>query len=91
MTENRIEIQWKKPKAHLAFDIDGYAIGHRTTAETKYKMEKFNNEITNSVLSNLESDTYYIITIHAYNDEGSGKNLEITVTTKKSSSCAYFE
>ena len=35
------------------------------------------------VLTGLESDTIYEITVHAYNGDGDGDKLKTQVTTKK--------
>jgi hypothetical protein len=44
------------------------------------------------VLNDLQGDTFYVITVHGYNDEGDGDKLRIEVSTKDSpDSCKYCE
>ncbi|CAB4039419.1 titin [Paramuricea clavata] len=84
-TDTNIDIRWEKPKGHSAFDIDGYMVSHKTDAETKYKNQMISatSGVLNVVLTGLESDTIYEITVHAYNDDGDGDKLKIQVKTEK--------
>ncbi|CAB4011127.1 angiopoietin-1 receptor-like, partial [Paramuricea clavata] len=84
-TDNSIDISWVKPKGHSAFDIDGYMVGHKTYAETQYKNQNISatSGMSSAVLTGLESDTIYEITVHAYNNDGHSDKLKIQVTTEK--------
>ena len=60
-------------------------VRHKTDAETQYKNKYISatSEVLNAVLTGLESDTIYEITVHAYNNDGNGTKLKIQVTTEK--------
>jgi hypothetical protein len=60
-------------------------------AETTFKTDEFDSDSTNSVLGDLESDTFYVIQIRAKNDEGIGEKQEMQVSTEKPASCKYSE
>ncbi|CAB4021742.1 titin, partial, partial [Paramuricea clavata] len=84
-TDNSIDISWEKPKGHSAFDIDGYMVSYKTEAETQYNNQNISaiSGVLNAVLTGLESDTIYEITVHAYNNDGEGDKLKIQVRTEK--------
>ena len=93
ITETNIEISWSEPIGHELFDIDGYIISHKKASDATFKAQNISkSKNLNVVLNNLESNTFYVITVHGYNDEGDGDKLKIEVSTKKSdSSCKYCE
>ncbi len=92
ITETKIDISWNKPIGHELFDIDGYIISHKKASDTTFKAQNITSGELNVVLNNLESNTFYVITVHGYNDEGDGDKLKVEVSTKKSdSSCKYCE
>ncbi|CAB3991504.1 angiopoietin-1 receptor-like isoform X3 [Paramuricea clavata] len=86
VTQTRIDLSWNKPIGHEFFVINGYIVSHKTTPETQFKTQKITSGELNVVLSDLQGDTFYVITVHGYNDEGDGDKLRIEVTTKDSPS-----
>ncbi|XP_028413956.1 uncharacterized protein LOC114536812 [Dendronephthya gigantea] len=87
VTEDRIDIRWEKPAANDFFKIFGYIVSHKEKSQLKYKTQNMSSDASNVVLRELKSDTFYDITVHGYNKEGSGDKIEISVKTKEEDSC----
>ena len=91
VTETRIDIEWDKPIGHELFAIHGYRVSHKKSSDAAFTiMNISSNGELNSVLNNLQKDTFYIITVRGYNNDGDGDEQKIEVTTKKSEDCKYF-
>ncbi|XP_028406448.1 uncharacterized protein LOC114528937 [Dendronephthya gigantea] len=86
VTEDRIDIRWEKPAANDFFKIFGYIVSHKEKSQLKYKTQNMSSDASNVVLRELKSDTFYDITVHGYNKEGSGDKIEISVKTKEEDS-----
>ncbi|XP_028413931.1 uncharacterized protein LOC114536784 [Dendronephthya gigantea] len=86
VTENRIDIRWDKPAANDFFEIIGYIVSHKEKSQLKYKTQNMTSDTFNVIISKLKSDTFYDITVHGYNNEGSGDKIEISVKTKEEDS-----
>ncbi|XP_028406445.1 uncharacterized protein LOC114528934 [Dendronephthya gigantea] len=86
VTENRIDIRWEAPAANDFFYIFGYIVSHKEKSQLKYKTQNETSVTLNVILSKLKSNTFYDITVHGYNKEGSGDKIEISVKTKEEDS-----
>ena len=69
------------------FSIQGYYITYRKYEEKEWTNDTINankNQITNFKVSDLESDTFYILRIFAWNAYGLGKESDkMEIKTKK--------
>jgi hypothetical protein len=90
-TEDKIDISWSQPTGAKYFDINGYIVGHKTISDTQYKTQRILSNSLNLILNNLESDTFYVIKVHGFNDDGDGEHSEIEVKTDPSGKSSKFQ
>lgn len=90
VTENRIDISWNKPIGYSLFVINGYEASYKKLSEKEYQTQKMEPNVDNFVITGLESETFYQITVHGYNDEGIGDKKRIQVKTDKESSSRKY-
>ncbi|XP_028394142.1 uncharacterized protein LOC114518358 [Dendronephthya gigantea] len=83
--ETRVHIYWEPPELHEMFSIEKYYITYLKYGSKIWSNNTINAEqLTNTQLDNLESDTFYIIIIIAENAYGLGKeSSRIEIKTKK--------
>ena len=85
--ETRAHIYWDPPELHEMFSIEQYYIAYRKHGEKEWTNKTLNailNQVTNFKVNDLESDTFYILRIFAWNAFGLGKESEkVEVKTKK--------
>ena len=83
ITQTEIEIAWEKPAVYEFFEIVGYKVSYKKQSESKYKTQIMTSAAFSATLSDLITDTLYDITVHGYNEEGSGDKVAIKARTKK--------
>ena len=85
--ETKVHVSWDPPQLHEMFSIEGYYITYRKYEEKEWTNDTINankNQITNFKVSDLESDTFYILRIFAWNAYGLGKESDkMEIKTKK--------
>ncbi|XP_028413458.1 titin-like isoform X2 [Dendronephthya gigantea] len=83
--ETRVHIYWEPPELHEMFSIEQYYITYLKYGSKIWSNNTINAEqLTNTQLDNLESDTFYIIIIIAENAYGLGKkSSRMEIKTKK--------
>lgn len=80
-----MSISWKKPDEAELFTIKMYGIKYKIISENKFRNQTITSSELNMLLDNLESHTFYIITVYGINDFGNGEESEsLTIITDKS-------
>ena len=86
--ETRAYISWDAPELHEMFSIERYYITYRKYGEKNWSNKTVdatpNQSATAFQIDNLESDTFYIVTVAAENAYGHGKkSIKMEIKTKK--------
>ena len=85
--ETKVHVYWDPPELHEMFSIEQYYIAYRRHGDQEWANVTFNaklNGITNFKINDLESDTFYILRIFAWNAYGLGKESQkMEIKTKK--------
>lgn len=86
LTSKSVSISWTKPEEAELFAIKMYGIKYKIISENKFQNQTITSSEHNMLLDNLESNTFYIITVYGINDFGNGDESEsLRIITKKSS------
>ncbi|NP_001164709.1 neogenin [Saccoglossus kowalevskii] len=83
MTDN-IHVEWTQPRTDLNIMVRGYTIGYGLGIPD-VKMRNFDANQRHFTIPNLLPASQYVISLRAYNRQGSGNVIYETVTTREES------